>query len=216
MTDEFKAANIIEEYCQNNLCVPRTSIYLEDMFYLRGLAQRNLYINEDIDDDTASEIAMHIMQYNKEDMGKDASSREAIKLFICSRGGSVDAGYEIIDVIANSITPVYTINTGYQYSMAFLIGLAGHKRYATSNAKFLMHDGTNYVIDSSTKAQDRMDFMKKIEERTKDYVLSRSKLTADEYDNKLRVEWYMFADEAKERGFVDYIIGVDCDLNDVL
>ena len=116
----------------------------------------------------------------------------------------------------NSKTPVYTINLGYQYSMGFLIGLAGHKRYATRNAKFLMHDGSNFVYNSGAKAQDQMEFHKKVEGRIKQYVLSRSKVTEEEYDSKLRVEWYLFADEAKEKGFVDYILGEDCDINEII
>ena len=58
--------------------------------------------------------------------------------------------------------------------------------------------------------------MKKLEERIKQYVLSRSTVTEEEYDSKYRVEWYMFADEAKENGFVDYIIGEDCDIDAIV
>lgn len=119
-------------------------------------------------------------------------------------------------MIMNSKTPVYTINLGYQYSMGFLIGLAGHKRFATHNAKFLMHDGSNFVYNSGAKAQDQMEFQKKVEERIKQYIISRSNLTPEEYDSKLRVEWYLFADEAKQKGFVDYILGEDCDINEIV
>ena len=105
---------------------------------------------------------------------------------------------------------------GYQYSMGFLIGLAGHKRYAAKNAKFLMHDGSNMVYGNSSKVQDRVRFDARVEERVRDYVLARSNITPEEYDSKFRVEWYMFADEAKEKGFTDYIIGVDCDLDDII
>ena len=100
--------------------------------------------------------------------------------------------------------------------MAFLIGLAGHKRFATSNAKFLMHDGSNFVYGSGTKVQDQMEFQKRVEGRIKDYVIARSGVTEKEYDEKLRVEWYLFADEAKEKGFVDHIIGVDCDIDEIV
>lgn len=100
--------------------------------------------------------------------------------------------------------------------MGFLIGLAGHKRFATRNAKYLMHDGSNFVYNSGAKAQDQMEFNRKVEERVKQYIISRSNLTSDEYDSKLRVEWYLFADEAKEKGFVDYIIGADCDIDTVI
>ena len=144
------------------------------------------------------------------------ADRKPILLYVVSEGGDVDSGFELIDTIQCSKTPVYTINLGYQYSMGFLIGLAGHKRYAMKNAKFLMHDGSNFVYNSGAKAQDQMRFNSRVEERIKEYILSRGNLTSDEYDAKLRVEWYMFADDAKERGFVDYIIGVDCDIDEVI
>ena len=139
-----------------------------------------------------------------------------ILLYVSSNGGSVDPGFVLIDVIQQSKTPVYTINLGYQYSMGFLIGLAGHKRYATKTAKFLMHDGTNFIINSGTKAQDQMEFNRRVEQRVKEDILSRSKISSEEYDSKLRVEWYLFADEAKEKGFCDYIIGEDCTLDDIV
>ncbi len=189
---------------------------LDDVFYMQDLRQRKLFLNEDIEQMTVANIAKHILQFNKEDRGIKRSARQPILLYVTSNGGEVDSGFELIDIIQSSKTPVYTINLGYQYSMGFLIGLAGHKRFSTPNAKFLMHDGSNFIFNSGAKAQDQMEFQRKVEQRVKQYILSRSKLTSDEYDSKLRVEWYLFADEAKEKGFVDKIIGVDCDIDDVI
>ena len=189
---------------------------VDEMFRLQDLKNRKLFLNENISQDTVHEVVKHILQYNSDDRGIDYAERKPILLYVVSNGGAVDAGFELIDVIQNSKTPVYTINLGYQYSMGFLIGLAGHKRYASKNAKFLMHDGSNFVYNSGAKAQDQMRFNSRVEERIKEYILSRGNLTSDEYDAKLRVEWYMFADDAKERGFVDYIIGVDCDIDEVI
>lgn len=189
---------------------------IDEMFYLRDLKQRKLFLNADIDQFTVADAVKHIMQFNKEDVGIEVEKRAPIILYVTSNGGAVDAGFELIDIIQNSKTPVYTVNLGYQYSMGFLIGLAGHKRFATKNAKFLMHDGSNFVYGSGTKVQDQMEFQRRVESRVKDYILSRSRLTSEEYDNKLRVEWYLFADEAKEKGFTDYIIGVDCEIDDMI
>jgi ATP-dependent Clp protease protease subunit len=189
---------------------------VDEMFRLQDLKNRKLYLNEGITQGSVHEVVKHILQYNSDDKEVNPEDRKPILLYVVSNGGAVDAGFELIDVIQNSKTPVYTINLGYQYSMGFLIGLAGHKRYASKNAKFLMHDGSSFVYDSGAKVQDRMKFDLRVEERTKAYILSRGNLTSDEYDAKFRVEWYMFADEAKERGFVDYIIGVDCDIDEVI
>ena len=189
---------------------------IDELFYLKDLKQRKLFLNADIDQTSVADIVKHIMQINKEDKGLEPHERMPILLYVTSNGGEVDSGFELIDVIMNSKTPVYTINLGYQYSMGFLIGLSGHKRFATRNAKFLMHDGSNFVYNSGAKAQDQMEFNRKIESRIKQYVLSRSKVSEEEYDSKLRVEWYLFADKTKKKGFVDYIIGEDCDINEIV
>ena len=120
------------------------------------------------------------------------------------------------DVIRMSRTPVHVINLGYCYSMGFLIFLAGHRRFASENAKFLMHDGSSYVYNSTGKAKDQMLFNDRVEEKIKNYVLKYTNITEDEYDDKQRQEWYMFADEAKEKGIVDSIIGVDCDIMEIV
>lgn len=189
---------------------------VDEIFRLKNLKNRKLYITAGIDQNTIAGIVHHILQYNSDDKDIPVEERKPILLYVVSEGGEVDSGFELIDTIMCSKTPVYTINLGYQYSMGFLIGLAGHKRFAMKNAKYLHHDGSNFVFNSGAKAQDQMKFNSRIEERIKAYTLSRSNLTSEEYDAKLRVEWYMFADEAKERGFVDYIIGVDCDIDEVI
>lgn len=189
---------------------------IDSLFYLRDLQQRKLFLNGEVDQFSVSDIVKHILQFNKEDKDIEIHNRKPILLYITSIGGDVDSGFELIDAIWNSKTPVYTINLGFQYSMGFLIGIAGHKRFATQNAKFLMHDGSNFVYNSSAKVQDQMEFQRKVEDRVKKYILLRSKLTSEEYDSKLRVEWYMFADEAQEKGFVDYIVGVDCDIDEIV
>ena len=189
---------------------------ISELFYLKDLQQRKLFINEDINQGSVIDPVKRILQFNKEDMGIPVESRVPILLYVTSNGGEAQPGIELIDTILTSVTPVYTINLGFQYSMGFLIGLAGHKRFAMPNATFLMHDGSSVMYDSGAKLQDRMEFNQRVEERIKSYVLSRTKVTAEEYDSKFRVEWYMFADEAKEKGITDYIIGTDCSMNTIV
>jgi len=189
---------------------------LTDIFMVKDLRQRKLFLNADINQWNVEDTVKHILQFNKEDKGKPVEERQPIILYVTSNGGSVDAGFEVIDAICASKTPVYTINLGFQYSMGFLIGIAGHKRFAMKNARFLMHDGSSFAWDSSAKLQDQMEFQRRAEQRIKGYILTHSKVTEKEYEDKYRVEWYMFADEAKEKGFVDYIIGEDCDIDEII
>lgn len=92
---------------------------LDSYFYLEDLKNRKLTLNQDIDQYVIDEVVSHIMRYNKEDKDVPPEERKPIILYIVSNGGEVDSGFELIDVILNSKTPVYTVNLGYQYSMGF-------------------------------------------------------------------------------------------------
>lgn len=188
----------------------------EDEMYIQALNERRLYLYDEINSESVSSIINDIMLINRIDREIPASDRKPIVLFICSGGGSVPDGFGLIDIIENSVTPVYTVNNAYEYSMAFLIGLAGKKRYAFKHSSFLMHDGSSFVYDATSKCMDRMEFQKTTESVIKEFVLSHSKITTKMYDSKYRVEWYTYANQAKEYGFIDYIIGEDCTLGELI
>lgn len=190
--------------------------YLEK-YEVEDLEERRLFINSGIDENIIDSMVYHILRYNRLDKGLRPEERKPIYLFINSPGGSVCDGYGLIDAIQSSITPVYTINQALCASMGFLIFLAGHKRYSMKRSEFLMHDGSTAGWDSTAKMKDRMDFeTKQLEQMTKEYIMSRTNIDNDLYDAKYRVEWYMLPDEAKQHGILDYIVGVDCTIDEIL
>lgn len=187
-----------------------------DRFDIEDLEARNLYINCPIDEDVIESAVYHILRYNKLDKGIPKSERKPIKLYINSPGGSVVDGYGLIDAILTSETPVYTINQALCASMGFLIFIAGHKRYSMQHSEFLMHDGSTFGWDSTAKMKDRMDFeTKELEQMTKNYIISHTKIDEKLYDEKYRVEWYFLPKLAKEIGVVDYIVGQDCSIDEI-
>jgi len=193
-----------------NLC-------MEDTFDLEDLADRKLFINDEIDGVVIDTIVYQIMRFNAQDKGKSVEDRLPIKLYINSNGGSVTDGYGLIDAILTSKTPVYTINQAMCASMGFLIFIAGDKRYTMPHAEFLMHDGSNFAMGSTAKMKDRMDFeLGELEQMTRDYIISRTKITEDLYKEKYRMEWYFLPKTAKNYGIADFIIGEDCDIDDII
>ena len=188
-----------------------------DEFEVNDLKERRLFINDEIDSGIIDSIVYHILRYNKEDKGLAIKDRKPIYLFLNSNGGSVVDGYGVIDVMTTSKTPIYTINQASCFSMGFLIFLAGQKRYAMPRSEFLMHDGSTFSWDSMAKAKDRMEFEAvQLEQVTKQYILSRTKIDEKLYDEKYRVEWYMLPEEAKRLGICTDIIGIDCDIDDIV
>lgn len=173
--------------------------------YYRNCNDRIIVWNSNIDDSFCS-IAYQIMRYNKEDADTPIEERVPIKLYINSNGGEVDATFYVMDVVATSKTPVYTIGMSRCYSAGGLVLMGGHKRFIFKNTKFLLHDGSVGDINSTGKFADRADFVKKHEDVVRNYVLSHTKITEDEYKENYRRDWYMFADEIIERGVADKIV----------
>lgn len=197
------------------LAAAKKGMGIEDYFYLREYQDRKHFITDVIDAVTTEDLCKAIMQYNKEDVGIDPDKRKPIMIYLDTPGGDVSAGLRVIDIIQASKTPVYIVNLGICYSMGFMIYIAGHKRFASRNATFLMHDGSVSASGSASKTRDLMEFNNRVDERLRDMVLALTSISAELYDNKSRTEWYMFAEEAKELGVVDSILCVDCDMDDI-
>ena len=197
------------------LAAAKKGMGIEDYFYLREYQDRKHFITDVIDAMTTEDLCKAIMQYNKDDAGIDPDKRKPIMIYLDTPGGDVSAGLRVIDIIQASKTPVYIVNLGICYSMGFMIYIAGHKRFASRNATFLMHDGSVSASGSASKTRDLMEFNNRVDERLRDMVLALTSISAELYDNKSRTEWYMFANEAKELGVVDSILCVDCDMDDI-
>ena len=79
-----------------------------------------------------------------------------------------------------------------------------------------MHDGSAGNYDNNAKILDWAKFLTMQNKRIKDYVLKYSKITSKKYDSVFREDWFFYADTAKEFGFIDTIIGEDCDIDEIV
>lgn len=186
-----------------------------EALFLSELASRIFYLDTVITPDTFREVTMFIVKANIQDAGLPIEERLPIKLVINSPGGSVLDGLGLLDVIKTSQTPVFSIVIGYACSMAFFIAATSHVRFATPNAVFLNHDGETGLIDSTMKFRDAVNFYDKLDKRLDRMVAAKTKLTVKELEDTKRIEQYWFADEAKDAGIVDYIIGEDISYQDI-
>lgn len=71
----------------------------------------------------------------------DQPEVKRINVRINSSGGIIDDGLSIIGAIRNTKKPVYTFVDGIAGSMAFIIFLAGKKRYIVSYGRLMAHYG---------------------------------------------------------------------------
>lgn len=190
---------------------------LEDKDELYARQERRLLLNTEVNDFTIASLVYMIIDYNREDKGLPVEERKPIVIYINSVGGAITSAFSLIDIIEQSITPVYTVNLGICYSAAFLIFIAGKKRYSLKRSTFLCHDGISGAVDSMAKLKDRIEFeTNQVEAEVKDYVLKNTTISNNIYEDKYRTEWYMFPKEAKKNGVVTHIVGDDCDIEEIL
>jgi ATP-dependent Clp protease protease subunit len=171
---------------------------------------RVIYLNEDISAYTIANIVPLIHKINKDDekAGIEPTKRIPIHLHITSAGGSAYDGWEIVSVIENSKTPIYTYVEGYAMSMALPIFLAGHKKFMGKYASLLYHElrggatGTRQEVKRLDKEYDRLQKM------YDDYIILKSTVTQEILeDHQERVsDWYISATEAEKYNIFDELI----------
>jgi len=84
--------------------------------------------------------------------------------------------------------------------------MSGHRRLVYPNTTFLLHEGSTGSAGSTSKVFDDVEFQKKYEiEKLQAWILSRTKITPQEYKDKYRYEWYMMAEDMITYGIADEI-----------
>lgn len=187
-----------------------------DNIIQEGLKERKILLNFEITDSVVEEISWHILRWNAEDKNIPTDKRKPIIIYINSVGGDVANAFNVIDVIRLSKTPVIGVVMGYAYSCGALILLACHKRYGFELSTYLIHDGVAGASSSAGKFKDIAKFYDDMDNRIKDLVLLRTKMTEEFYNQKYASEFYFFSDEAKELGVIDGIIGQDVSLDEII
>lgn len=199
------------------LTMPQDGLSLIDLIIKENLDERILVINTGIDESIIENAVLYILKWNREDKDLPEDKRKPIRIYFNSQGGSVLDGQALIDAILCSKTKVVGIAMGLVASEAYQIYLACDDRIAFANAIFLQHDGETTIQNSSSKAKQTMNFFDSMEKRVKDYVLSRTKMSEEFYDKIYDQEYWMYAnDKGLELGIAQRIIGVDCDLDEIL
>ena len=177
------------------------------------LDDRKIILNQDIDTSLLEDVILHIIKWNKEDKDIPVDKRKKIFIYLASDGGDVIAGNSLISVIESSQTPVVGVVFSMAASMASSIYIACHERLAFKTSVILIHDGTQGVYSSANKAKDVMKFYEKLDNVNKNLVITRTNITEEEFESNKDRERYFLADEAKEKGIIDKIIGVDIDMS---
>ena len=189
---------------------------IKDQIIQRNLEDRRIVFNSEIDDDIFETFCLSILLWNQEDKDIPVSKRKPIYIYINSCGGELIMGSQLIGSIQQSITPVITVGFSFCASMSSYILAAGHKRYCFPNTVVLLHDGSIEYEMTTNKMKDTQKFYDDLADSFNDFWVENTNMTSEFLESIADREYYMFAQEAKERGLVDKIIGIDCKLDAIL
>lgn len=173
--------------------------------YFKNLKNRKLVINEDISEASIETIALPLLEMDNDGTG------EKITIYLNTNGGDVSVGLTICNIIEKLKTPTDVILLSNAYSMGSLILMAGYnnpnvtrKCYPFSTG--LIHSGSTYIGGQSNAVKDFFNFNSKYEEMIKDYIISHSAISEEEYIEMERFEWYLTSQDMIEKKLIDEII----------
>lgn len=195
--------------------IPNYEDEIYDAIVKEYLGDRMIILNNQIDDSIFEYVCLSILRWNIEDKGLPVKNRKRGKILISSNGGDAIVGDQILSSITTSITPIDTIGFGKCLSMGSYILAAGAKRYCFPNTVVLYHDGESGYVTSANKGRDIQKFYDELNSREIAFMTKHTNMTAEFLDEIKDREYYMFAEDAKEKGVVDAIIGIDCTIDDV-
>ena len=180
-------------------------IGLDDQVYNRLLRERIIFLAGEVRDDMANAICAQILLLAAEDSNKD------IYLYVNSPGGSVTAGMAIYDTMQYVKNDIATVGMGIAASMGQFLLTAGApgKRYATPNARILMHQPLGGIGGTATDIRIQAE-QRAITKRTMAEI--NAKHTGQTLEKILidsdRDNWFNAVD-AKAYGFIDHIATSD-------
>lgn len=165
------------------------------------LKERIIFCTRPIDDSLASIITAQLLYL-------DSISHQTIQLYINSPGGSVSAGFAILDTMNFIQSDISTIGMGMAASMASLLLMCG-----TKGKRFLLKHGTVMIHqplgNMEGKVSDLENTAKHFLEMKKQVIQIMHEATCqspERIQKDIENDSYLTAEQALSYGIIDQII----------
>lgn len=168
------------------------------------LKDRVILIENQVNTDMASSVIAQLLLLEKQD--PDAE----ITIYINSPGGSVMDGLAIADTMEFISCPVRTVGMGMQASMGSFLLASGTPgmRHMLRRSQIMIHrlsstvEGDFHSMESNWKHIENLHSL-----LTEEYArMSQGKKTKEEFEELMRYDNWLTAEEAIEYGIIDSII----------
>ena len=178
----------------------------------RLMANRKIFIEGEIDTNSACEFTRKVMLLNYEDVQKP------IDVLINTSGGEINSGLLIYDVIQSSCAPIRMFCIGKAYSMgAVLFACGNHGRYMLPHAELMIHEPLlgNQVGGSSSSIKSISDSLLEIKEKLNQILVKHTGKNKEEIEQATSYDHFFSPEESISFGLCDKIIGFDKIMEDL-
>lgn len=171
--------------------------------YSRLLDDNIIMLDGEVTDESASLCVAQLLYLSAKDDAKD------INMYINSPGGSVSAGLAIIDTMNLIPNDVNTIATGLAASMGAMILLSGTKgkRNALPHTEVMIHQPLGGVQGQASDITIRANHILKTREKLYSMMSNATGKDIDEIADACERDNFLTAEEARDFGLIDHIIG---------
>lgn len=169
--------------------------------YSRMLEDRIIFLNGEVEDYMANSIVAQLIYLEGKDPNKD------ISLYINSPGGSVTAGFAILDTMNYIKCDVSTICVGLAASMGSLLLTAGAKgkRFALPNSEIMIHQPLGGKTGQATDVAIWAENLLRTRKRLNTILADCTGKPLDEISKDTERDNFMTAEEALQYGLIDKI-----------
>lgn len=170
--------------------------------YSRLLKERIIFLGEGIDDATVNTVIAQLLFLDAE------NSKEDIKLYINSPGGSVTSALALYDTMQHVKADVSTICIGQAASAAAVILAAGAKgkRFSLPNSRVLIHQVMGGAEGQQKDIVIAANEITRIKNQLNQILSKHTGQTVKTIETDTDRDFWMTAEEAKKYGIVDKII----------
>ncbi len=170
--------------------------------YSRLLKERIIFLGEPIDDTVANTLIAQLLFLDAE------NSKEDIKIYINSPGGSVTSAMAMYDTIQHVKADVATICVGQAASAGAVLLAAGTKgkRFALPNARIMIHQVMGGVEGQQTDVEIQAKEMRRMKDQLNQILAKHTGQSIKKIEQDTDRDYFMTPDEAKKYGLIDKII----------
>jgi len=178
-----------------------SGIGMTDNVYQSLLANRIVFLGDEVKDENANAICAQLLLLNAEDPNSD------IFLYINSPGGSVTAGMAIFDTMQWISNDVATVAMGLAASMGQFLLSAGTKgkRFALPHSRIMMHQPSGGIGGTASDIRIQAEQSLHVKKEMATLIAQHTGQSIDQIEADSDRDRWFTAEQALEYGFIDHV-----------